>query len=198
MTRRGETTSYIGYSIDEIFHRKIEALCCKIRDFIYCGTVYTTSQHYCCKFCHCRIMVRGNEKCYCLSCQTVPFWSETTRTLVAQILQSYPTLAECRKERRSHTIPSKHITTEKVAYGSHIEEMRMGIGWSRACLAARIAKRQGGTISTATIIAIEKGVQNPSPYVREQLDHLFCCGRCQNNQRCEAWQDILGLKEMKC
>lgn len=173
MGRRGETTSYTGHSIDDIFNKKLEALCSTIRGFIYYGTVYTTSQQYACRICHCRIMVRGNERIYCLGCQEVPFWSEATKRSVAQLLQSYPTLQQCQEEWRPHRDPSKHFTTEKVAFGARVEEARLAIGWSRELLAARIVKKQGGAISPATISAIERGAQSPSAHVRGQLESIL-------------------------
>jgi ribosome-binding protein aMBF1 (putative translation factor) len=173
MGKRGEITGYTSYSIDEIYAKKLEDLCIKIRAVTYYGIVYAVSQQYCCKFCKCRIMVRGNERIYCLGCQEVPFWNEATRTSVAQIMQSYPTLQECQEASRPHRDPTTHITTEKVAYGSRVEEARLAIGWSREYLADQIVKKQGGTISPSTISGIERGMQSPSPYVREQLAKLL-------------------------
>jgi ribosome-binding protein aMBF1 (putative translation factor) len=176
MGKRGETTGYTSYSLEEIFNKKLEQLCTKIRGMIYSGTIYTTSIQYCCKACHCRIMVRGYERAYCLGCQReiIPFWSEATRRSIAQLMERYPTVEECKAELRPHKPPSKDATTEKVAYGARVEEARLALGLTREYLASRITKKTGGTISKATIQAIERGTQNPSLHIREQLEAILC------------------------
>ncbi len=165
MSRPGESYT-TSVTIEEVFSRKLEALCAQIRDIIYYGTVYTVSSEYCCKLCKCRILVRGNERIYCVRCQPVPFWGEAMSASVAQLLQQYPTLQECQTESR----PSqpKDIPPENVAFGVRIEEARIKLGMSREDLASQIKKDNGDHLAAPTIRAIERG-QSCSQSVREQL-----------------------------
>ena len=157
-------------SIEEVYQRKLEALCARIRDTVYYGIVYTVSAQYCCKLCKCRILVRGNERIYCPRCQPVPFWPEQTRASVAQLLQQYPTLQECQAERRQPE--PKDIPPENVAFGARIEEARIAMGWSPEELALQIKKDNGDHIATSTIRAIERG-QSCSKDVRKQLEKVL-------------------------
>ncbi len=153
-------------SIEEVFSRKLEALCAQIRDVVYYGLVYTVSSEYCCKLCKCRIMVRGNERIYCPRCQEISFWSPKTRESVEQLMEQYPTLQECQAERRAPQ--AKDLTPEAVAFGARIEEARMMLGWDPEKLASQVRKTNGDHIAASTIRAIERG-QSCSKDVKEQL-----------------------------
>ena len=169
MSRPGESYT-TRISIEEVFSRKLEALCARIRDIVYSGLVYVVSNEYSCKYCKCRILVRGNEKVYCPRCKVVPFWSAETQALVAQLLQSYPTLAECQVERRPQQ--PRDIPPENVAFGARIEEARLELGWTQNQLAAQVKKNNGGCLAVSTITAIEKG-QGCSKEVKEQLERVL-------------------------
>ena len=166
-------------TIEEVFSRKLETLCARVRDVVYYGIVYVVSNNYSCKYCKCRIMVRGNEKIFCVRCAEVPFWPETTRASVAQLLQQYPTLQECQAERRPPQI--KDTPPEAVAFGARIKEARLAHGWSQAELALRIKKDNGDHLAASTIRAIERG-QSCSKDVKEQLEKVL-----KVKEGMEAW-----------
>lgn len=170
--------SYIRPSSqDEIYTKKLNDILVQIKLLVYYGTVFITSAEYCCKMCQCRIKLHQDERWYCLRCVVLggaasPRWSETTRERVESIMAGYPEPEECTPVCAKPE-PRRGMTTYNAAFGSRVEEARQALGLTQQELAAKVVKKDGNCIAPSTVKGIEKGHQNPSLYVREQLENIL-------------------------
>ncbi len=168
---RGETNSYTSNSFDELYTRKLNEFCARIRALIF-DTVFVASVARSCH-CGCRIMIwiGGYKADRCIRCYKV---KSRDAEQFDMLLREYPDQQECYQEwSPPKREPSKTLTTETVAFGARIEEARIALGWSKEQLAAKIFKKNGENISVSTINMVEHGHQNCSPHVREQLERIL-------------------------
>jgi ribosome-binding protein aMBF1 (putative translation factor) len=173
---RGDPGGYRPPSFDEFYQRKLDAIKVELKGVLYGDTPFVVGPEYACKKCQCRLKLHTQEGgWYCLQCAKWPsyaprHWSKEMRAKVEAIMQGYPDLEACAKEwKPPKKEPSRVLSTETVAFGARVEEARLARGWSQEELAAKIFKKGGENISVATINMVEKGHQNCSPHVREQL-----------------------------
>jgi DNA-binding XRE family transcriptional regulator len=179
MGRRGGTTSYAPMTFEEFYTRQLDTLKVALKDIIRAGLPFVTSPEYACKKCARRLKLYTDGQTFCLMCDPLPaYWSKETRARVTTILEGYPDRSHLRQEW--HPTPreqSQGATAECVAFGAHVEEARQQRGMTQEQLASKIFKRDATNISLATVRMIEKGQQNCSPLVREQLVAVLGLGK---------------------
>jgi ribosome-binding protein aMBF1 (putative translation factor) len=94
---------------------------------------------------------------------------------VAQLVKEYPNPQQCAEEWQppEKEKPQRFFTTETVAFGARVEEARVALGWSKDELASKIFKKDGENIASSTINGVERGHQNCSLHIREQLENIL-------------------------
>ena len=185
MTRRGETMTY-RTSFDEFYASKLEALKVQLKGALYSDTPFVVGPEYACKICAGRLKLHSQfGNWYCLRCAlqpgaTSPRWSKATKAKIEAIMQSYPDPEQCMAElpfsQGKSTIPQpprEPKANDSVAFGARVEEARQALEMSQEELAAKIFKKDGENISRSTINMVERGHQNCSLHIREQLEEIL-------------------------
>src|SRR5882762_4870776 len=173
---------------ESFYQRKLEALVIDLKGVLMSGNPYSASLQYACKLCRGRIFYHCMEgKIYCLRCcmppsLMPPAWSNELKRCVFQILQSYPSLEECRQEWEANQAQPKPRVltgqgTPKVGdeeLGRKMREARERLGWTQEELAHKIYKADGRRkISKTSIQGYETAHARPSKGVLEQIVEIL-------------------------
>jgi len=169
-------------SFDEYYQRKLEALVIELKRELKSGIPYVVSAQYACAGCKARILYHSMDgRIYCLRCQLSLLWSKEMKRCVFQILQSYPSLEECRQEWEANQAqPKPRVLTGQGTLkvgdeelGRKMREAREGLGWTQEELAHKIYRKDGRRIAKTSIQGYETAHARPSKGVLEQIVEIL-------------------------